>query len=124
MHMVLFIEALLQDIQIVVLLPEAVGFDEVRPHHPGQRRQVRMLFQVPQGGERHTKQFDLESAGHARRHQDGLDNTADCFRGFEGNVNVIAFPLVWKQHVARLSQSFGIHHPHRSSVNDFVQQVA
>lgn len=64
--MVLTIEALLQEIQIVVLLPEAVGFDETRPHHLGQRRQVRTLFQLPQGGERNTKQFVLE-AGSIKR---------------------------------------------------------
>lgn len=62
-HIVLFIEALLKDIQIVVLLPEAVGLDKVRPHHLGQRPQVRVLFYVPQGGERHTKQFVLKSGG-------------------------------------------------------------
>ncbi|MDT4831966.1 hypothetical protein FQZ97_654990 [compost metagenome] len=37
---------------------------------------------------------------------------------------MIAFDLAGIQHVARFRQSFGIPHPHRSSINNFVQQVA
>lgn len=53
--MVQFIEALLQNIQIIVVFREAVGFDKVRYQHLGQRCQVRTLFQIPQRGERHTR---------------------------------------------------------------------
>ncbi|WP_223526786.1 hypothetical protein [Pseudomonas sp. BF-B-19] len=60
--MVPFVEALLQDIQIIVLFPEAIGLDEEHPEHPGQRRKVRTLFQAPQNGEATPGNFVLESA--------------------------------------------------------------
>ena len=61
--MILAIEALLQDMQVVIPLPITVWLDKMPSHHSGQRSQMLSMLQVAQDTERYPQQHLFEPTG-------------------------------------------------------------